>query len=168
MAVIVVMMMTVVIMRRVLANEAPRIAGAQSAQNLGGYRWQPDSIKWWQVQCNAAKYWISFFSLPSPASTQQAFIIRVPQKNRIELSPCQKRVPKKWHFGWPNENSETTFMSQTSPKNDVIDLVLSVYHFWMGFEPFFKYCNFLPFFHLHEPLHKNCSLHFGYGPITLN
>ena len=90
------------------------------------------------------------------------------KKNRIELSPCQKRVPKKWHFGWPNENSETTFMSQTSPKNDVIDLVLSVYHFWMGFEPFFKYCNFLPFSHLHEPLHKNCSLHFGYGPITLN
>ena len=27
---------------------------------------------------------------------------------------------KKWHFGCPNENSKTTFISQTSPKNDEI------------------------------------------------
>ena len=29
----------------------------------------------YQVQCFASKYWISFFSLPLPPSTQQAFII---------------------------------------------------------------------------------------------
>ena len=27
---------------------------------------------------------------------------------------------KKWHFGCPNENSKTTFISRTSPKKDKI------------------------------------------------
>ena len=38
---------------------------------------------------------------------------------------CQKcpfSSPKKWHIGWPNESSETTFISQTSPKNGGIDI----------------------------------------------
>ena len=28
------------------------------------------------------------------------------------------QVQKKWHFGCPNENSETTFISPTFPKNN--------------------------------------------------
>ena len=29
---------------------------------------------------------------------------------------CQSLRPKKWHFEWPNQNSETTFIVQTFPK----------------------------------------------------
>ena len=32
----------------------------------------------------------------------------------------QKMGTKKWHFGCPNENSKTTFISPTSPKNNGI------------------------------------------------
>jgi len=33
---------------------------------------------------------------------------------------CPYLGTKKWHFGCPNENSKTTFISPTSPKNDGI------------------------------------------------
>ena len=31
-----------------------------------------------------------------------------------------KSAPKEWHFGCPNENFKTTFISPTFPKNDGI------------------------------------------------
>ena len=33
---------------------------------------------------------------------------------------CPSLSAQKWHFGCPDENSETTFISPTSPKNDGI------------------------------------------------
>ena len=33
---------------------------------------------------------------------------------------CPSLRAQKWHFGCPDENSETTFISQTSPKKDGI------------------------------------------------
>ena len=33
---------------------------------------------------------------------------------------CPSLRAQKWHFGCPDENSETTFISPTSPKNDGI------------------------------------------------
>ena len=37
------------------------------------------------------------------------------------LPNCPLLGTKKWHFECPNKNSESTFISQTSPKNDGID-----------------------------------------------
>ena len=37
------------------------------------------------------------------------------------LPDCPLLGTKKWHFECPNKNSESTFISQTSPKNDGID-----------------------------------------------
>ena len=50
---------------------------------------------------------------------------------------------EKLYFGCPSKNSENTFISQTSPKNDGIAFVLSNYHFLMGFKPI---CYFGTFF----------------------
>ena len=42
----------------------------------------------------------------------------------FSVPPKRQKWPhsgtKKWHFGCPNKNSETTFISPTSPKNDGI------------------------------------------------
>ena len=48
---------------------------------------------------------------------------------------CPSLRAQKWHFGCPKENSETTFISPTSPKMMELHLVSSVFHFWMGFQP---------------------------------
>ena len=50
---------------------------------------------------------------------------------RAKISPkkCQFLDQKKWHFEWPNQNSKTTFLVQTFPKNgpygfDLVNLSL--------------------------------------------
>ena len=42
-------------------------------------------------------------------------------------------VTKKWHFGCPNQNSENTFISSTSPKNDGIAFVFKYLPLLEGF-----------------------------------
>ena len=46
---------------------------------------------------------------------------------------CPNSGTKKWHFGCPNENSKTTFISPTSPKNDKFHLELKVLSVLSGF-----------------------------------
>ena len=71
---------------------------------------------------------------------------------------CQKcpfSSPKKWHIGWPNESSETTFISQTSPKNGGIDICFEQLSLLSKILDDFKFQAFLghfrPFFFEHGP-----------------
>ena len=50
-----------------------------------------------------------------------------------------KVTKKKWHFGWPIQNSKTTFIVQTFPK---YSLYIQLYHFWALFWPYFNYVDF--------------------------
>ena len=40
---------------------------------------------------------------------------------------CHISSDEKWHFQWPNGNSETTFISPTSPKNDGFHLKINIF-----------------------------------------
>ena len=52
---------------------------------------------------------------------------------------CPFLRAQKWHFGCPNENSEITFISQTSPKNDGIDFSFKHLPLLDGFSAISKY-----------------------------
>ena len=54
-------------------------------------------------------------------------------------------VTKKWHFGCPNQNSENTFISSTSPKNDGIAFGFERLPLLDGFQPILKFGTFQPF-----------------------
>ena len=43
-------------------------------------------------------------------------------KNGHFCQKCPSLRPKKWHFEWPNQNSRTTFIVQTFPKYDIINV----------------------------------------------
>ena len=55
---------------------------------------------------------------------------------RVKKGTFAKSDQKKWHFRCPNKNSETTFISPTSPKNDGIVFDFRRSQVLDGFSPF--------------------------------
>ena len=55
---------------------------------------------------------------------------------------CPSLRPKKWHFEWPNQNSETTFIVQTFPKYGLYDFYLVNLSLLGAILAIFQFCGF--------------------------
>ena len=82
-----------------------------------------------------------------------------------------KSDQKKWHFEWPNQNSKTTFIVQTFPKNGLYDFYLANLSLLGAILAIFQFCGFSglfwPFFPCKKCKNENLSPHFNFWSITL-
>ena len=74
-----------------------------------------------------------------------------------------KSGPKKWHFGQPNENFETTFTSPTLHKNDGTAFGFKRFPLLGGFWAYFQICLFSPciLHYEHKKIRSTISVHFS-------
>ena len=97
-------------------------------------------------------YWVIIIPIEWSKSLLKLFSSKCVNHNpywKIKI-PTAKRA-KKLH------EQKKTFLSPTSPKNDGIPFFSSVYHFWKGFQPIFKFGTLLAVFIV-------WNSHFGYPP----
>ena len=131
---------------------APHIAEAVGANGKTASKW----LKKYQISKlapNIFKSWKRLKPNAIPSFLGDVGLIKVVSKFLFEHPKCHfwarkdghccRKCPslhaQKWHFGCPNGNSRTTFISPTSPKNDKITLKSKFYQFWVGFEKIFRF-----------------------------
>ena len=77
-----------------------------------------------------------------------SFIWRIQRSNCIHATHCNQHSSRyvcnaqKWYFGWPNQNSNTTFIVQTFPKYGPCDFYLVNLSLLGAILAIFQFCGF--------------------------